>query len=46
MKRKGQAFFALDTHAGRGLYPLDSSEARKSGEAARGISKLIGSGAG
>jgi 23S rRNA (adenine2030-N6)-methyltransferase len=41
MKRKDSAFFALDTHAGRGFYDLQSAEARQSGEAERGIQRLI-----
>lgn len=41
LKRKEAAFFALDTHAGRGFYDLQSTEATKSGEADRGIQRLI-----
>jgi 23S rRNA (adenine2030-N6)-methyltransferase len=41
MKRKEQAFFVLDTHAGRGFYDLQAAEAVKSQEAERGIQKLI-----
>jgi 23S rRNA (adenine2030-N6)-methyltransferase len=41
LKRKEGAFFALDTHAGRGVYDLQSAEATKSGEAERGIQRLI-----
>jgi 23S rRNA (adenine2030-N6)-methyltransferase len=41
LKRKEGAFFALDTHAGRGTYDLQSAEAVKSGEAERGIQRLI-----
>jgi 23S rRNA (adenine2030-N6)-methyltransferase len=41
LKRKDAAFFVLDTHAGRGLYDLNSAEAKKSGEAERGVLKLI-----
>ena len=33
LKRKEAAFFALDSHAGRGLYDLQCAEAQKSGEA-------------
>jgi len=44
LKRKAGAFFALDTHAGRGYYPLAAAEAQKSGEAARGILRLIEAG--
>lgn len=32
--------FALDTHAGRGLYALDAGEAARTGEAAAGIGRL------
>ncbi|NNM61672.1 MAG: 23S rRNA (adenine(2030)-N(6))-methyltransferase RlmJ [Steroidobacteraceae bacterium] len=41
LKRKNKAFFALDTHAGRGLYDLHSSLARKTGEAQNGILRLL-----
>jgi len=41
LKRKDSGFFALDTHAGRGYYDLQSPEAQKSGEAERGIQRLI-----
>ena len=41
LKRKPTAFFALDTHAGRGDYDLDSAEAHRSGEAERGIRRLL-----
>jgi 23S rRNA (adenine2030-N6)-methyltransferase len=44
LKRKDAAFVVVDTHAGRGLYDLDSSEAKKSGEAERGVLKLIETG--
>ncbi|MEF9978518.1 MAG: 23S rRNA (adenine(2030)-N(6))-methyltransferase RlmJ [Thermomonas sp.] len=33
--------FALDTHAGRGLYKLDGESAQKTGEAQDGIARLI-----
>ena len=33
--------FALDTHAGRGLYRLDGEAAQKTGEAQDGIARLI-----
>jgi 23S rRNA (adenine2030-N6)-methyltransferase len=45
MKRKDTAFFALDTHAGRGYYDLHGAEAQKSGEAERGVQRLLSSGA-
>ena len=41
LKRKDAAFFALDSHAGRGYYDLQAAEASKSGEAERGIQRLI-----
>ncbi|MGY0635034.1 23S rRNA (adenine(2030)-N(6))-methyltransferase RlmJ [Luteimonas sp. A478] len=37
--------FALDTHAGRGLYQLDGSQAVRTGESAAGVTRL-GDGAG
>ncbi len=41
LKRKEAAFFALDTHAGRGFYDMQAAEVQKSGEAERGIQRLI-----
>jgi 23S rRNA (adenine2030-N6)-methyltransferase len=41
LKRKEGGFFALDSHAGRGFYDLQAAEASKSGEAERGIQRLI-----
>jgi 23S rRNA (adenine2030-N6)-methyltransferase len=41
LKRKETSFFALDTHAGRGYYDLQAAEAQKSGEAERGVQRLI-----
>lgn len=38
---KPSACFALDTHAGRGLYPLDDEAARRTGEADNGIGRLL-----
>ncbi|MEO6138728.1 MAG: 23S rRNA (adenine(2030)-N(6))-methyltransferase RlmJ, partial [Luteimonas sp.] len=32
--------FALDTHAGRGLYALDADAARRTGESHEGIDRL------
>jgi 23S rRNA (adenine2030-N6)-methyltransferase len=46
LKRKDGAFFALDTHAGRGFYDLQAPEVQKSGEAERGIQRLIEKGLG
>jgi 23S rRNA (adenine2030-N6)-methyltransferase len=42
LKRKPAPWFALDTHAGAGIYDLDGPEARKSGEAGQGILRLLG----
>jgi 23S rRNA (adenine2030-N6)-methyltransferase len=41
LKRKEAAFFAMDTHAGRGFYDMQAAEVQKSGEAERGIQRLI-----
>jgi len=41
LKRKDAGFFVLDSHAGRGFYDLQAAEAAKSGEAERGIQRLI-----
>jgi 23S rRNA (adenine2030-N6)-methyltransferase len=41
LKRKSAAFFALDTHAGRGFYDLQAAAARQSGEAESGVQRLI-----
>jgi 23S rRNA (adenine2030-N6)-methyltransferase len=46
LKRKQAAFFALDTHAGRGFYDLQAPEAQKSGEADRGVQRLVAGGLG
>ncbi len=40
LRRKAKPFFALDTHAGRGLYDLGSPESRKTGEYAAGIARV------
>ena len=45
LKRKDTAFFVLDTHAGRGYYDLHGAEAQKSGEAQRGVQRLLSSAA-
>jgi 23S rRNA (adenine2030-N6)-methyltransferase len=44
LQRKDSAIFVLDTHAGRGFYDLQAPEAQKSGEADRGIQRLIETG--
>jgi 23S rRNA (adenine2030-N6)-methyltransferase len=41
LQRKDAAFFVLDSHAGRGYYDLQAPEAHRSGEAERGIQRLI-----
>ncbi len=41
LKRKESAFFAMDTHAGRGFYDMQAAEVQKSGEAERGVQRLI-----
>src|SRR3984885_10340347 len=41
LQRKDAGFFVLDSHAGRGYYDLQAPEAQKSGEAERGIQRLI-----
>jgi 23S rRNA (adenine2030-N6)-methyltransferase len=41
LQRKDAAMFVLDSHAGRGYYDLQAPEAHKSGEAERGIQRLI-----
>ncbi|WP_408950498.1 23S rRNA (adenine(2030)-N(6))-methyltransferase RlmJ [Lysobacter sp. Hz 25] len=38
---KPAPLFALDTHAGRGLYPLDGNSALRTGEAEGGIGRLL-----
>ena len=45
LKRKDTAFFVLDTHAGRGYYDLHGAQAQKSGEAERGVQRLLSSAA-
>lgn len=39
---KDKPFMVLDTHAGRGLYDLESEAARRSGEHAGGINRIFG----
>ncbi len=41
LKRKDRAFFALDTHAGVGVYDLSGPEATKTGEWRDGIGRLL-----
>jgi 23S rRNA (adenine2030-N6)-methyltransferase len=42
LRKKDTAFGVFDTHAGRGLYDLDSLEAKRTGEANRGIRRILG----
>jgi 23S rRNA (adenine2030-N6)-methyltransferase len=42
LKRKEAAFRVVDTHAGAGLYRLDSPAAQKTGEWRSGIGRLLG----
>ena len=46
LQRKDAACFVLDSHAGRGYYDLQAPEAQKSGEADRGVQRLIETGIG
>jgi 23S rRNA (adenine2030-N6)-methyltransferase len=41
LKRKPAPCFAMDTHAGRGLYMLDDPQAQATGEAAEGVDVLL-----
>lgn len=41
LKQKEAAFRVIDTHAGPGLYDLDSDEARRTGEWRQGIGRLM-----
>src|SRR5260370_29305017 len=41
LQRKDAAVFVFDSHAGRGYYDLQAPDAQKSGEAERGIQRLI-----
>lgn len=43
---KPAPLFALDTHAGRGLYQLDDDAAQRTGEAAAGVARLPAAGTG
>ncbi|MCC8362100.1 23S rRNA (adenine(2030)-N(6))-methyltransferase RlmJ [Lysobacter sp. A6] len=42
LRAKPAACFALDTHAGRGLYQLDADAALRTGEAEGGVARLAG----
>ncbi len=43
MARKPSPYFVLDTHAGAGHYDLNADAAARTGEAHRGIARLLGS---
>lgn len=43
LNRKEAPYCYLDTHAGRGLYPLGAAETQRAGEFRDGIAKLLGS---
>ncbi len=45
LTRKDKPLSYIETHGGRGLYQLDSAEARKTGEAAAGIEAVLAAGA-
>lgn len=40
LRKKDKPFRVIDTHAGRGVYDLDSEAAQRTGEAAGGIARL------
>jgi 23S rRNA (adenine2030-N6)-methyltransferase len=44
LRRKPTPFAYLDTHAGRGLYALDSEAARKTGESRTGVLRMLDAG--
>lgn len=41
LKQKSKPFSYIDTHAGAGLYDLDSAEANKTGEYKEGVGRLV-----
>jgi|SRR6185295_6523204 len=41
LRKKEAAFAVIDSHAGRGLYDLRGEEAQRTGEAARGIGRIL-----
>lgn len=41
LRKKEKPFAVIDTHAGRGIYDLAGPEAKKSGEAAQGVERLL-----
>src|SRR5579871_1070572 len=42
LRKKASAFAVIDTHAGRGLYDLRGEAAGRTGEAAKGIGRILG----
>jgi 23S rRNA (adenine2030-N6)-methyltransferase len=42
LRKKESGFAVIDTHAGRGLYDLRSEAAERTGEAAKGIARILG----
>lgn len=46
LRRKDAPFAVIDTHAGRGLYDLRSDAAQRTGEAEKGIGRVLASPAG
>ena len=46
LRRKDAAFAVIDSHAGRGLYDLRSDAAQRTGEAEKGIARILASPAG
>lgn len=42
--KKGSAFAIIDTHAGRGLYDLRGEAAQRTGEAEKGIARILAAG--
>ncbi len=41
LKKKETPFAVIDTHAGRGMYNVGGDDARKTGEAAEGVARLL-----
>jgi len=41
LRKKDAAFAVIDSHAGRGLYDLRGAEAQRTGEAAKGIGRIL-----
>jgi len=42
LRKKEAAFVVIDTHAGRGVYDLRGEPAERTGEAAKGIGRILG----